>query len=237
MGARGGVRGVDEKAADDFFVKRGGGKIFRLIEVVGRRVVAVGEPVLEDFLFGRAGKSANVHFDGGNAFDNEAVLIASNEAISKRLLIGNSFDAERRSDGRGVIAEIGLFKAFHFEKFQRDDGEEHVYVDVRGQGFCGDSGMRSEVTRAEEALFLGSDENKKKRAAELFGMGFEVGRDVEKDGASARVVHGAVVEAVAVHGFADADVVEMRREDDEFVFEDRIGAGKFSDEIGGLDLS
>ena len=30
-------------------------------------MIAVGEPVLEGFLFGRAESEADVHFDGGNA--------------------------------------------------------------------------------------------------------------------------------------------------------------------------
>src|SRR5882757_1439933 len=108
MRTRGIVGGVHEEAADDFFVERGGSEIFGLAQVVGRRVVAVGEPVLENLLFGRAEDKAVVHFDGGNAFDDEAVLVAANEAIAKRLLIGNGFDTERSGDGRGAVAEVGL---------------------------------------------------------------------------------------------------------------------------------
>jgi len=79
--------------------------------------------------------------------------------------------------------------------------------------------MRSEIARTEKALFFGGDEDEEKRAAEFFGMSFEVRGDVEKNGAARSIVHTTVVDAIAVHGLTDADVVEMRGEDDEFVFE------------------
>src|SRR5262249_26385446 len=50
------------------------------------------------------------------------------------------------------------------------------------------------------------------------------------------VVHGSVVEAVAVDRSADADVIEMCGEDDKFVLELWIGAGKFCDKICGFDV-
>jgi|SRR5215470_7853303 len=114
LGTDGSVRGFNEKATDNFFVESGGGEILGLIEIVGGRMIAVGEPVLEDFLFGRAREGADVHFDGRNSFDDEAVLVASNEAVAKGLLIGDSFDVERRGDGGGAIAEVRLFEAFYF---------------------------------------------------------------------------------------------------------------------------
>ncbi len=236
-GASGRVRGFNEETANDFLVERGGGEIFWLIEVVRRRVIAIGEPVLENFLFGRAGERADVHFDGGNAFDDEAILVAANEAIAERLLIGDGFDAERSGDGCGAIAEVGFFEAFYLEKFERNDGEKHVHVDVGDHRFCGNGGMRGKETRAKEALFFGGNKDEEERAAEFFGMGFQTGGDVEKERVAGSVVHSAVVKAVTAHGLADADVVEVGGEDDEFVFEGRIGAGKFCDEVGRFDFA
>jgi len=159
---RGIVGGVHEKAADNFFIESGGSEILGLAQVVGRRVVAVGEPVLENLLFGRAEHKAVVHLDGGNAFDDEAVLVAANEAIAKRLLIGDGFDAERSGDGGGAVTEIGFFEAFHFEKFERNDGEKHVDVDVGGDGCGGDGRPGGEIARAEETFFLAGNEDEEK---------------------------------------------------------------------------
>ena len=231
-GTGGIVGGVHEKAADNFFVERSGSEIFGLAQVVGRRVVAVGEPVFENLLFGRAEHKAVVHFDGGNAFDDEAVLVAANEAIAKRFLIGNGSDAEGGGDRSGAITEVGFFEAFYFEKFERNDGEKHVDVDVGDDGFDGDGWPRGEIARAEEAFFLAGDEDEEKRAGEFFWMGVETGGDVEEKSAARGVVHCAVVEAVAIDGSTDAEMIEMSGENDEFIFEGGIGAGEFRDEVG-----
>src|SRR5256885_7303564 len=68
-------------------------------------------------------------------------------------------------------------------------------------------------------------------------MGVETGGDIEEERAARSVVHGAVVEAVAVDGSADAEMIEMGGEYDEFIFEGGIGAGKFGDEVGGFDVA
>ena len=121
--------------------------------------------------------------------------------------------------GGGAIAEVRFFQAFDFEKFQRDDGKEHVHVDVRDDGFWRDGGMRGEIAGAEKAFFFRGDQNKEERAAQLFGMGFEAGGDVQEDGTARGVVHGAVVDAVAVDGLADAEVVEWAERTTIFILE------------------
>src|SRR2546429_4872388 len=68
-------------------------------------------------------------------------------------------------------------------------------------------------------------------------MGVETGGDIKEKRAAGGVVHGAVVEAVAVDGSADAEMIEMSGENDEFIFEGGIGAGKFRDEVGGFDVA
>ena len=50
------------------------------------------------------------------------------------------------------------------------------------------------------------------------------------------IVHGAVVDAVAVDGLADAEMVHVRREHDVFIFQLRIGARQLGNDVGGLDL-
>src|SRR6266436_2883565 len=68
-------------------------------------------------------------------------------------------------------------------------------------------------------------------------MGVETGGNIQEERAAGGVVHGAVVEAVAVDGSADAEMIEVSGEYDEFIFEGGIGAGKFRDEVGGFDVA
>ena len=65
-------------------------------------------------------------------------------------------------------------------------------------------------------------------------MSLEARGDVHHESTAGAVVHGAIVDAVAVDGRADADMVDVRGEDDEFVLEGGIGAGEFGNDIGGF---
>src|ERR1700739_87503 len=66
-------------------------------------------------------------------------------------------------------------------------------------------------------------------------MRFEVGGHIEDHRSAGAVVHGTVVDAIAVNGRTDAEVVDVRGENDIFVFEGGIGAGKPGDDVGGRD--
>ena len=198
-------------------------------------MVAIGEPVLEDFLFGGAEFESDISFDSGNAFFDEAVLIAADESIAKWLRIGDGLDAQGLRNARGARAEVGFFDAFDLEKLERDDGKKHVHIHVRDDGFWRDGGMSREIFGAEQAFLFGGDKQKEDGALEFFRMRFQAGGDVQDEGAAGAVVHGAVVNAVAIDGSADADVVDVRREDDEFIFQSRVAAGEFGDEVGGFD--
>jgi hypothetical protein len=57
-------------------------------------MVAVGEPVLEGFLFGSAKFETDISFDGGDTFLDEAVLVAANEGVAERLGVVDGFDAQ-----------------------------------------------------------------------------------------------------------------------------------------------
>ena len=74
-------------------------------------------------------------------------------------------------------------------------------------------------TRAEQALLLGGHRDEQHRAAQLRAALLQHGRDVEHGGHPRGVVHRAVVDRVAVDRLADAQVIEMRREDNVLVLE------------------
>src|SRR5713101_6935738 len=231
-GTCGSVGGVEEQAAREFLVEGGGLEIDRLIHVVGWRVVAVGEPVLENFLFRCARFEGNVAFDGGHALLDEVVLIAADEEVAKRFGIGDGFDAHGLRDGGGASAEVGFLETADLEDFKRDDGKKHVHVDVSDDGFRRDGGMSREIFGTEQAFFFGGDEKKENRALEFFRMCFEARGNVHDESAAGAIVHGAIVNAIAINGSSDADMIDVRGEDDEFILESGIGAGEFGDDVG-----
>ena len=66
-------------------------------------------------------------------------------------------------------------------------------------------------------------------------MRFQVRGDIHDERAAGAIIHRAVVNAIAVDGRADADVVDVRGENDEFIFESRIGAGELGNKVGGFE--
>ena len=75
------VRHFYHEQPDDVFVLPCRGQVNRLVEIIRRRVVAVGQPVLVNLLFLRRGRG-NIQRQCGNAVTNKAVLVAAHEDIS-----------------------------------------------------------------------------------------------------------------------------------------------------------
>src|SRR5262249_13142222 len=97
---------LDEKSAHDLLVQGGGPEVDRLARVVEGRMVAAGEPVLEELCLGRAGLEAHVELDGRDSVADEVVLVAADEQVAERLGIRNGADAERERDGADAVTEV-----------------------------------------------------------------------------------------------------------------------------------
>src|SRR6267378_7012787 len=110
---------ADEQGSDDLFVFRGSGEVDRLVHVVGRRVIALGEPVFENLYLGRTGLGSDAHDHRGHAVADEVVLIAADEKIAQRLGIGLNFYAERLRDLAWATTEIGIVEAEYGKQLQR----------------------------------------------------------------------------------------------------------------------
>jgi len=107
----------------------------------------------------------------------------------------------------------------HLDHLQRVERQEHVEIDVGHNIPERHGGMRGEIARAQFALFFRRDREENHRALQLELTLLEQARHFDDGGDSRSVVHGAVIDAVAVHRAAHADVVQMRREDDIFVLQ------------------
>src|SRR5260370_3919136 len=81
------VRDFYHEQPDDVFVLACCCQVHRLVEIVRRRMVTVGQPVLVNLLLFRRGWG-NIQRQRRNAVTNEAVLVAADENISQRLRIG-----------------------------------------------------------------------------------------------------------------------------------------------------
>src|SRR5664279_741074 len=76
------VRNLDRKRLHDVLELACSREIDRLVQVVGRGVVALGQPLLLRCRFGRARRKAHLHCRRGNSLADEAVLIATNESVA-----------------------------------------------------------------------------------------------------------------------------------------------------------
>src|SRR5271157_2361995 len=213
---------IDQQGSDDLFVFRGSGEVHGLVHVVRGGVIALGQPVFEDLLLWGAGLGSDAHDHRGYSVADEVVLVAADEKIAQRLGIGLNSYALRLSNLAYAIAQIGVVETEHGKQLQGHDGQKHVDVDVGDDGFGRDRGMSGEVLGAEQALFFAGDEDKENGAAQGFGIFLEAGGHVEQQGAAGAVVHGSVINAVAVDGFSNPDVIKVGGEHNVFIFESGI---------------
>jgi hypothetical protein len=77
----------------------------RLLQIAGRRVVAVGPPVVLDVELRRVLGESKFECQRGNAPPHEAELIGADEHVAIRQGIGSHREALSRSHGAGIGAE------------------------------------------------------------------------------------------------------------------------------------
>ena len=66
-------------------------------------------------------------------------------------------------------------------------------------------------------------------------MCLQVCSHIQNCRAAGAIVHGPIINFVAVDGRADAHVIDVRGEDHVFIFQRGIGAGKFGNQVRGFD--
>src|SRR5208282_5300156 len=230
------VGDVSEQGSDDLLVFRGGGEVYRLVHVVRGRVIALRQPVLENLYLGRSGLGSHTHGQRRYTVADEVVLITAHEKIAQRLGIGLNLHAERLRDLAYAISQIGIVETEYGEQLQGHDRQKHVDVNVGDDGLGRDRGMSGEILRAEQTLFFSGDQDQENRTAQFGRILLEACGHIQCQGAAGAVVHGSVVNAVAVDGFSDADVIEVGGEHYVFIFKSGIAALEFGDEVSRFDF-
>ena len=124
----------------------------------------------------------------------------------------------------------------HHQHLQREQRQEHVGVDVGDDARARHGGMRGEVARAEQPFLLAGHRDEQDRPRRLRARLVQRRRDLEDRRDARRVVHRAVVDRVAVDRAADAEMIEVRRHDDELVAPLRIRAAQDAGDVLRLDL-
>ena len=95
--------------------------------------------------------------------------------------------------------------------------------------------MRGEIFCTEQTFFFGGNEEKEDGALCFLGMCLQVCSHIQNCRAAGAIVHGPIINFVAVDGRADAHVIDVRGEDHVFIFESGVGTGKLGDNVGGFD--
>jgi len=137
-------------------------------------------------------------------------------------------------------AEVGALVASEPEGAvgqERVGSANHLELEVGGDFVERQWGVVEEVSVAEAAEFLRPEEDEEDGAAGSGAVGEGAG-ELEDGGGAGGIVIGAVEDAVAVDGVADAEVVEMGGEEDDFFGGGRrggvLGAAEEGDGIPGV---
>jgi hypothetical protein len=138
----------------------GGLAIDRLIQVVARRVIALGSPPLDDLVLGESFVKPTFSDSAGTP-----VLMKLYWSLrTKALRSGSGSESTSIPSGRAtrfrIVREIGLFESLHDQALQREERQEHVGVEVGDDLAARHREAVREVTRSEQTLLFRGDRGK-----------------------------------------------------------------------------
>src|ERR1700723_2368573 len=126
-------------------------------------MIALAIPGLEDFLFRCAGNVTELERKRRNTLLNEAVLVAADETIVIRFLVGLYLYTRLSGNRAHAVAQSGFAEPLDLEGFQRKQRKVHIHINI-GDDRAGHGGMRGEILGAQQSLFFASDRKKQNRA-------------------------------------------------------------------------
>ncbi len=125
------------------------------------------------------------------------------------------------------VAKSGFVQALHFQPFQRKQRKEHVHVEI-GDDARPERWDARQSTADPSSPFSSPVTATKTTERLVFGSRFG---DLNERGNAGSIVHGAVVNAVAIHRLAFSQMVEVRGDDDVFILQCGIGALTDADNV------
>ena len=105
-------------------------QIDRLAQIVGRRVVSLRPPALDDLVLRRAQGPSDLERERRDAAADEAVLIAAHEARCARLGIARDSIPAARPPRRRSSARSDSSRPLHDQRAHREERQEHVRVEI-----------------------------------------------------------------------------------------------------------
>src|ERR1035437_10185401 len=206
--------------------------IHRLIQIVGRLVIAVADKIVEDLVFRGAELVPELERQRRHTRANKAVLIAPDEAVLVGFLIGLRLYAILLRPLANGIAQRRFRQPLHLDPFQIEERHEHIQVDVGDNVLPLHCRPRREIPRAEFALLLRRHRQEHDRPLGLGAALLHDTRHLQNRRDSRRVVHGAVIDRVAIDRASHAHVIQVRRHDDVLVLQFRIRPRQHPHHVG-----
>src|SRR5580704_4258102 len=105
-------------------------RVHRLIQIVRRRMITVLQPVFRRSLLRRPRLITELERQRRHALTNETVLIAANEQIAVRLLIGLYGNSGLLADLPNIVPQRRFRQALHLQITQREQRQEHIHIDI-----------------------------------------------------------------------------------------------------------
>ena len=97
--------------------------------------------------------------------------------------------------------------------------------------------MLGKILGSQQSLLLARHPHQQQGALELRVRFLQRAGDIEQQRAARAIVHGAVVDAIAIDRFANADMIDVRGQHNVFILELGIASGDPGHDVGRIDVS
>ena len=203
-----------------------------LLQIVGRRMITVGAPVVLDAELGRVSGKAELERQRGDTFADKAELVHADKRVAIGHRIGNQRQTAVRRHRAGIVAQRAFAFTDRGHGGQRPQRQRHVEIEIRDDRPPGHRRTHREIVRSQQALFLGRDDHEQDRPARPVWPAAQPVRDIQHRGHARCIVHRAGVNRPAVDRCADPQMIKMRRQHDILPGQLRIAARQTRDQIG-----
>ena len=198
-------------------------------------MVADLDPLVEGLHLRRVRGPAELESQRRNALVDEIHLVGADETVLVGLLVELWLNIVELADRACVVAQSRLAEPLNLEVLQREERQVHVHVEVGDDVGLLHGGFGGEVLRAELAHLFSRKRNEEYRSLGTRTSDEQLS-DLDDRGDAGRVVHGAVVDGIAIDRTAHAEVVQMRGDDDVLMLELAVGALKLADDVRRIDV-
>ena len=163
-------------------------------------------------------------------------MVGAHENALRRIGIGRHRHAQRAHCLGHDRPERRAIRPEHRHILERISQDRHVEINVGDDALDRHGRVLGEIVRADQPLLFRRDGEEQDRAARCLAARAEALGLLDQRGNANRIVLRAVIDRVALRiGAPDAEMVEMRRQHDDFLAELGVAAGDHPGDIGTAD--